>query len=142
MDKLWMPIGLHFGMTLRRWTAKCAQLAGTSFGGSMGSKPGQFGIREELAAQAAVRKALKRIGKSQNVAEIISVDHRSLCGLNFCRVQLVAHHVQKEMILRIAPSVGLISPAARPETGLALKSNRRRLLARSERYSGGTQVYP
>lgn len=73
-------------------------------------------LSKNAAAEAARRKALKQVKASRNVAEIESVLHRSLLGLKFCQVRLAVRHIQPEAILSIAPSVGIISPAAKPET--------------------------
>jgi len=70
---------------------------------------------KEAAAEAAVRKALKQVEASRNMAEVLHVSHSSLLGLEFCKVRLAARHIQEEMILSLTPSVGLISTMAKPE---------------------------
>jgi hypothetical protein len=42
----------------------------------------------------------------------------TLC-IYFCRVQLAVRHIQREMILPLAPAVGLISPMVKPERWLS-----------------------
>lgn len=55
---------------------------------------------KEAAADAALRKALRRIDRSCNAAEVVSLQHRSWCGLHFCQVRLRIRHIQQEVVLR------------------------------------------
>lgn len=74
-----------------------------------------FGVGKEVAFEAALRNALRKIGTSRNAAEVISVCHRPLFGLQFCWIRLAVRHIQPDMLFSIAPSVGMISPALHPE---------------------------
>jgi hypothetical protein len=88
-----------------------------------------IGIRRETAAGTALRKALKKIAPSRNVAEVIKLRHRSLCGLQLCQVCLAVRHIQPEMILSIAPSVGMISSVAEPERWIKPSAQTQQLAA-------------
>ncbi len=70
----------------------------------------------EAALKGAFRRAIRQVVSSRNATEIISIQYKSLCGFHFCRVQLAVGHIQREMILPLAPAVGLISPAVKPES--------------------------
>ena len=72
-------------------------------------------MSKESACEAALRRALRRIGASRNGAEVVRVRHRSLFGMHFCQVRIGARHIQLGPILHLAPSVGLLSPAFTPE---------------------------
>lgn len=76
---------------------------------------GAIADSKEAAAEAALRRALRRIERSRNAAEVVSLRHSSWCGLHFCRVRLRVRHIQQEVVLSRVPSVGLFSPAREPE---------------------------
>jgi hypothetical protein len=86
------------------------------------------GREKEEASRKALRRAARKIASSRNGAEIFSIQHKLICGFYFCRVQLAARHIQREMILHLAPAVALISPTVKPETGLSQPLKRRRSL--------------
>jgi len=73
------------------------------------------GINRETAVDTALRKALEKVAPSRNVAEVIGIRYRLLCGFQLCKVRLAVRHIQPEMTLGIAPSVGMISPIAASE---------------------------
>ena len=69
----------------------------------------------ENAINAALRKALKKIGALRNAAEVVGVHYHSLLGTHYCRVRLAARHIQFGPMLGLTSSVSLISPAFEPE---------------------------
>lgn len=77
------------------------------------------GSDKEEALRKALRRAMRKIAGSRNGAEIFSIQHKLLCGCYFWRVQLAVRHIQREMILRLASAVGLISPTVKPESWLS-----------------------
>jgi hypothetical protein len=73
------------------------------------------GFKKESAVMAALGKALGRIRASRNTAEVTSVRHGSFLGLHYCQIRLAVRHIQFGPILKLAPTVGLISSAFEPK---------------------------
>ena len=84
---------------------------------------------KEVAAEAAVRKGLKQVEASRNMAEVLSICCRSVLGLKFCKVRLGARHIQQGAILSLTPFVGLISPNCRPDKGVEGSADMQELAA-------------
>lgn len=74
---------------------------------------------KRVASGIALCKAMRKIAGSRNAIEILGIKYRSLCGVYFCRVQLAVRHIQREMILPLAPAVALISSRVKPERWLS-----------------------
>jgi hypothetical protein len=74
---------------------------------------------KKLASVMALCKAMRKIARSRNAAEIVSIRHKQICGLYFCRVQLAVRHIQRDMFLPLAPAVALISLTVKPERWLS-----------------------
>lgn len=73
-----------------------------------------FGRRADEVLRSALRRALRRISGRYNAAEVLEVRHQRLFGLHFVRVRVASRHIQREAILGLSESVGLLSPALIP----------------------------
>ena len=69
-------------------------------------------LDEQAALEAALRKAVGKIDRRYNAAEIIAIKRRKLLGIYFCRVHVSVRHIQPGPILGLTETVGIISPGA------------------------------
>jgi hypothetical protein len=72
---------------------------------------------QEAAFTTALCKALRKVERRFNAAEIIRGEHRAFLGAHFCRFRIAMRHIQQEPVLTLTRSVELVSPAL-PSPGL------------------------
>lgn len=73
-----------------------------------------IGRREPEVLMSALRKSLHKIDGRYNATEVLEIRHKRLCGLHYFRVRIASRHIQRDAILGLSESVGLLSPGVIP----------------------------